>query len=72
MIKKLATIGATAALFAATAMPVLAAVPPGPPAPAEVGCPGRSLVTPGSGPQAVQPDLEKMANGECPTPPNQP
>lgn len=32
MIKKLATIGAAAALFAASAMPALA-VPPGPPDP---------------------------------------
>lgn len=72
MIKKLATIGAAAALFAASALPALAAVPPGPPVPAEVECPGRSVVTPGSGPQASKPDLAKMANGECPTPPNQP
>lgn len=71
MIKKLATIGAAAALFAASALPALAAVPPGPPAPAEVGCPGRSDVDL-DGPQAVKPDLEKMANGECPTPPAQP
>lgn len=72
MIKRFATIGATIALLATSAVPVFAAVPPGPPAPAAVDCPGRSVVNPGTGPQASQPDLEKMADGECPTPPNQP
>lgn len=71
MIKKLATIGATIAILASTAVPAFAAVPPGPPAPAELGCPGRSVVDPGSGPQASQPDLALMAAGGCPTPPNQ-
>ena len=68
MIKKSATIGVSIALFAASAVPVFAAVPPGPPVPAELGCPGRSVVDPGLGPQASQPDLEKMADGECPVP----
>ena len=70
MIKKLATVGISIALFAASAVPVLAAVPPGPPTPAVVGCPGRSVVDPGSGPQASQPDLELMAAGGCLTPNN--
>lgn len=73
MIKKLATIGASIALLAASAMPVFAAIPPGPPAPVTVvGCPGRSLVTPGTGAQATAPDLGVMASGACVTPNDQP
>lgn len=62
-------IGATAGavMFGSLVIPAFAAVPPGPPAPAEVGCPGRSDVDL-DGPQATQPDLNKMANGECPVP----
>lgn len=68
MIKKLATIGAAAALFAASALPALA-VPPGPPDPVTVvGCPGRSVVTPGTGAQATAPDLDVMASLACKVP----
>lgn len=70
MIKKLATIGAAAALLAASAIPVFA-VPPGPPALAVTGCPGRSIVDPGVGAQAVSPNLALMADGGCVTPNNQ-
>ena len=73
MIKKLATIGAAAALLAVSAMPALAAhLPPGPPHLAVNDCPGRSVNNPGSGPQATAPNLDNMADGLCPTPPNQP
>lgn len=68
MIKKLATIGVAAALFAASALPAFA-FPPGPPAPVTVvGCPGRSVVDPGIGPQAVKPNLVVMASLVCEVP----
>ena len=71
MIKKLATIGVAAALFAASAMPVFAA-PPDAPAP---GCPsaftgGQSLPADGGDPHEIEtnttdpaPDLEVMFDG---------
>lgn len=67
MIKKIATIGVAAALFASSVMPVFA-VPPGPPDPTIAGCPGRSVVDPGSGPQAEKPNLTLMADGKCKVP----
>lgn len=65
MIKKLATIGAAAALLATSAMPVFAG-PPGPPDLAAPGCPGRSVNDPGAGPQATPPNLGTLA--DCPLP----
>ena len=65
-LKKIAIGVVATGILLANALPAFA-LPPGPPTPAKPGCPGRSS-TDLIGPQAIQPDLTKMANGDCPVP----